>query len=73
VKPVGFRNKRRECLKKLRLNKNIRYVYRGTIEFRNGYQPRTNIIEDEKEYLLAVSPQYFGRMEELPMLAIESA
>jgi len=28
--------------------KNIRDLYRGISDFRKGYQPRTNIVKDEK-------------------------
>jgi hypothetical protein len=34
-------------------NKNIRDLYRGINEFKKGYQPRINIIKDEKGNLLA--------------------
>jgi hypothetical protein len=37
-------------------NKNIRNLYRGINEFKNGYQPRTNLVKDEKGGLLADSP-----------------
>jgi hypothetical protein len=55
-----FRNKKREYLKD-KINdlvtnnrtKNIRDLYRGINEFRNGYQPRINIIKDENGNLLA--------------------
>jgi hypothetical protein len=33
-------------------NKNIRDLYRGTNEFKKGYQPRTNLVKDEKGDLL---------------------
>jgi hypothetical protein len=55
-----FRNKKREHLKgKINeldtnnKNKNIRDLYRGINEFKKGYQPRINIIEDENDNLLA--------------------
>jgi hypothetical protein len=55
-----YRNKKREYLKdKINLlesnskNKNIRDLYRGINEFKNGYQPRTNLVKDEKGDLLA--------------------
>jgi hypothetical protein len=57
-----FRNKKREHLKgKINdletnnKNKNIRDLYRGINEFKEGYQPRINIIEDENGNLLADS------------------
>jgi hypothetical protein len=34
-------------------NKNIRDLYRGTNEFKKGYQPRINITKDENGNLLA--------------------
>jgi len=35
--------------------RNIRDLYRGIYEFRKGYQPRTNILNDEKGDLFADS------------------
>jgi len=50
-----FRNKKKECLKakfdELETNskaKNIRDLYRSISDFKKGYQPRTNIVKDEK-------------------------
>jgi hypothetical protein len=47
-----FRNKKRDYLKgkitEIELNskdKNIRDLYRGIPEFKNGYQPKTNLIK----------------------------
>jgi hypothetical protein len=34
-------------------NKNIRELYRGINYFKKGYQPRTNIVKDEKGDLVA--------------------
>jgi hypothetical protein len=55
-----FRNKKREYLKdKINdlesnsKNKNIRDLYRDINEFKNGYQPRTNLVKEEKGDLLA--------------------
>jgi hypothetical protein len=55
-----FRNKTREYLKgkfkeleTTNRNKNIRNLYRGINEFKEGYQPRINIINDESGNLLA--------------------
>jgi hypothetical protein len=55
-----FRNKKREYLKdKINelepnsKNKNIRDLYRGINEFKKGYQPRTNLLKDERGDLLA--------------------
>jgi hypothetical protein len=60
-----FRHKKREYLKdKINElesnseNKNIRDLYRGTNEFKKGYQPRTNLVKDERGDLLA-DPQNF--------------
>jgi chemotaxis methyl-accepting protein methylase len=54
-----FRNKKREYLKdrinELQSNskiKNIRDLYRGINEFKKGYQPRTNLVKDDKGDLL---------------------
>ena len=50
-----FRNKKKAHLKakieKLETNskiKNIRDLYRGINDFKKGYQPRTNIVKDDK-------------------------
>jgi hypothetical protein len=50
-----LRNKKREYLKaninELETNgknKNIRELYRGISDFKNGYQRRTNLVKDEK-------------------------
>jgi hypothetical protein len=55
-----FRNKKREYFKhkinELEPNskyKNIREVYRGTTEFKKGYQPRTTLAKNERGDLLA--------------------
>jgi hypothetical protein len=55
-----FRNKEREYLKdKINelvsnsKNKNIRDLYRGTNEFKKGYQPRTNLVKVRRGDLLA--------------------
>jgi hypothetical protein len=34
-------------------NKNIRDLYRGITEFKKGYQPKTNLVNDERGDLLA--------------------
>jgi hypothetical protein len=54
-----FRNKKREYLKdkinEIELNsknKNIRDLYRGITEFKKGYQPKTNLVKDERGDLL---------------------
>jgi len=50
-----FRNNKKECLEgkinELETNstiKNIRDMYRGSNDFKKGYQPRTNIVKDKK-------------------------
>jgi hypothetical protein len=55
-----FRNKKREYLKyKINelesnsKNKTIRALYTGINEFKNGYQPRANLVKDERGDLLA--------------------
>jgi hypothetical protein len=55
-----FRNRKREYLKdKINelesnsKNKNTRDLYRGINEFKKGYQPRTNLVKDERGNLLA--------------------
>jgi hypothetical protein len=55
-----FRNKKREYLEdkiqELDLsskNKNIRDLYSGINEFKKGYQPRTDLVKDERGDLLA--------------------
>jgi hypothetical protein len=55
-----FRNKKREYLKdKINelesnsKNKKIRDLYRGINEFKKCYQPRTNLVKDERGDLLA--------------------
>jgi hypothetical protein len=55
-----FRNKKKGYLKaKINeletnsKNKNIRDLYRGINDFKNGYQPRTNVVKDEKGDLVA--------------------
>jgi hypothetical protein len=57
---IHFRNKKREYLKdkinEIELNsknKNIRDLYRGITEFKKGYQPKTNLIMDERGDILA--------------------
>jgi hypothetical protein len=55
-----FRNKNREYLKdkineleSSSKNKNIRDLYRGINKFKKSYQPRTNLVKDERGDLLA--------------------
>ena len=57
-----FRNKKKEYLKAkiedLETNskiKNIRNLYRGNNNFKKAYQPRTNIVKDEKGDIFADS------------------
>ncbi|KAJ4446236.1 hypothetical protein ANN_12930 [Periplaneta americana] len=63
-----LRNKRRGYLKEKlnevetnNKNKNIRDLYKGIKEFKNGYQPRVNVIKDENGDLLADSPSVLNR------------
>jgi len=42
-------------------NKNIRDLYRGINEFKKGYQPRCNIVKDEKHDLVADSHSIVAR------------
>jgi hypothetical protein len=39
-------------------NKNIKPLHRGITEFKKGYQPKTNLVKDERGELLA-DPQKF--------------
>jgi hypothetical protein len=55
-----FRNKKRDYLKgkitDIELNsknKNIRELYKGITEFKKGYQPKTNLVKDERGDFLA--------------------
>jgi hypothetical protein len=61
VNEDNLRNVRREasrrCRKKSHIelnskNKNIRDLYRGITEFEKGYQPKTNLVKDERGDLL---------------------
>jgi hypothetical protein len=42
-------------------NKNIRDLYRGINDFKKGYQPRTNVVKDEKGDLVADSHSILTR------------
>jgi hypothetical protein len=64
----NFRNKKREYLKDRTnelesnsKNKNIRGLYRGINEFSKGYQPRSNLLKDEKDDLLADRHEILNR------------
>jgi hypothetical protein len=55
-----FRNKKRKYLKDkindIKLNsknKNMRDLYRGITDFKKGYKPKTNLVKDERDDLLA--------------------
>jgi hypothetical protein len=70
-----FRNKKREYLKDKIVelatnskNKNIRDLYREINNFKRGYQPRSNIVKDEKCDLPA---EHFEWVEELLFSGIE--
>jgi hypothetical protein len=41
--------------------KNVRHLYRGIIDFKKGYPPRTNIVKDEKGDLVADSHSILAR------------
>jgi len=63
-----FRNKRKEYLKakaeELETNskvKNIRDLYRDISDFKKGYQPRTNMVKDEKSDLVSGSHSILAR------------
>jgi len=63
-----FRNKKKAYLKakieELETNskiKNIRDLYRGINDFKKGYQPRTNIVKDDKGDLVANSHSILAR------------
>ena len=73
-----FRNKKQEYLKakidKLEINsriRNIRDLFRGTNNFKKGYEPRTNIVKDEKGDLITEIPRYYRQVEELFLPTIE--
>jgi hypothetical protein len=44
--------------------KNIRNLYRGISDFKKGYQPRTNIVRDEKGDLITYCHFIFARWRE---------
>jgi len=63
-----FRNKKKAYLRakveELETNskiQNIRDLYRGISDFKNGYQPRCNIVKDEKGDLVADSHSVVAR------------
>jgi hypothetical protein len=63
-----FRNKKRKYLKdKINeiesnsKNKKFRDLYRGINEFKKGYQPRTNLVKDERGDLVADSHKISNR------------
>jgi hypothetical protein len=63
LKPAGISGiKKREHLKdkidELAMNnknKNIKDLYRGIMDFKRGYEPRSNLVKDENGDLLADS------------------
>jgi hypothetical protein len=64
----NFRNKRSEYLtgkindlESNSKNTNIRDLYRGTNEFKRGYQPQTNLVKDDRGNLLADPHQILNR------------
>jgi hypothetical protein len=63
-----FRNKNKEYMKaninELETNsrnENIRDLYRGIDDLKKGYQPRTNVVKDEKDDLVAESHSILAR------------
>ena len=63
-----FQDKKKEYLKakieELETNSkinNIRDLYRGISDFKKGYQPRTNIVKDDKGDLVADSHSILAR------------
>jgi hypothetical protein len=53
--------------------KNIRDMYRGINYFKKGYQPRTNLVKDERGDLLAIPHKILNRwMDKLTQLIAES-
>jgi len=63
-----FRNKKKAYVKvkieELEINskiKNIRDLYRGINDFKKGYQPRTNIVKDDKGDLVADTHSILSR------------
>ena len=51
--------------------KNIRDLYRGINDFKKGYQPRTDIVKDEKGDLVADSHSILARWRNYFFPAIE--
>ena len=49
----------------------IRNWYRNINDFKKGYQPTTNIVNDEKGDLVAKFPKYVGQEEEIFLPTIE--
>ena len=73
-----FRNKKKAYLKAeiedLETNskiKNIRALYRGISDFKNGYQPRTNIVKDETGDLVTGFYRILARWRDYFSPAIE--
>jgi hypothetical protein len=49
----------------------VKDLYRGISDFKKGYQPRTDIVKDEKHDLVTDCHKYFGWEEELILSALE--
>jgi hypothetical protein len=49
----GYLEDKINALESYTKNKNIRDLYRGIIEFMKDYQPRTNLVNDERGGQLA--------------------
>jgi hypothetical protein len=46
-------------------------MHTGMNDFKNSYQPRTNILKDEQGDLVADPPQYYGEVKETFLSATE--
>ena len=60
-KNKAYRKVKFEELETNNKTKNIRDMYRGIIDFKKGYQPRTNIEKDDKADLVADSHNNLAR------------
>jgi hypothetical protein len=78
IKIKYFRNKKKAYLKpkiqELETNSkinNIRDLYRGSNDFKKGYQPRTFIEKGRERGFGCRLPQYYDKVEELFLPATE--
>jgi len=51
--------------------KNIRDLYRGINDFKKGYQPRNNIVKDEKDDLFVDSHSILARFYPFQLLSVD--